>query len=101
MEWTNNPNNGYYWTKVPKHSATLEIVRVFGKHYCCIASAHNREVDGKHIFFGPIPRPPQVEPLPNPLRNYFGDGEEDDAPPPDEQECHCDTCTSMTSHKHH
>jgi len=61
MEWTNRPNDGYYWTDVPKHSLP-EIVKVFGGQYCCVASAWNRPVNGKQLFFGPIPYPSTAKP---------------------------------------
>ena len=63
LEKTNSLNDGYYWTDIPGHSAPLEIVRVFGGHYVCIGSAHNRAVNGTQVFFGPIPKPPEPEPL--------------------------------------
>jgi hypothetical protein len=63
LDSTNNPNDGHYWTKVPGHTQKMEVVRVFGGHYVCVGSAHNRPVNGTRVFYGPIPEPPASKPL--------------------------------------
>ena len=63
MEWTSNPNDGYYWTSVKGHKLKQEIVRVSRGRYSCASSGWMRSVDGSQLFFGPLPEPPARYPF--------------------------------------